>query len=51
MQSAGSVMHRNASRFAASAKDASVTGEIKSAVGALAEIMEACVAYTGYRLQ
>lgn len=51
MQDAGSAMHRSASRFATTAKDASVTGEIKPAVGALAEVMGACVAcHTGYRL-
>lgn len=52
MQDAGSAMHRSASRFATVAKDASVTGEIKPAVGALAEVMGACVScHTGYRLQ
>lgn len=52
MQDAGSAMHRSASRFATIAKDASVTGEIKPAVGALAEVMGACVTcHTGYRLQ
>lgn len=52
MQDAGSAMHRSASRFATTAKDASVTGEIKPAVGALAEVMGACVScHTGYRLQ
>ena len=43
MQDVGSAMHRGASRFATIAKDASVTGEIKPAVGALAEVMGACV--------
>lgn len=52
MQDAGSAMHRSASRFATITKDASVTGEIKPAVGALAEVMQACVScHTGYRLQ
>ena len=52
MQDAGSAMHRGASRFATTAKDASVTGEIKPALGALAEVMGACVScHTGYRLQ
>lgn len=52
MQDVGSAMHRGASRFATIAKDASVTGEIKPAVGALAEVMGACVScHTGYRLQ
>jgi len=52
MQDAGSAMHRSASRFAMTAKDASVTGEIKPAVGALAEVMGACVScHSGYRLQ
>lgn len=52
MQDAGSAMHRSASRFSTIAKDASVTGEIKPAVGALADVMGACVAcHTAYRLQ
>lgn len=52
MQDAGSAMHRSASRFATTAKDASVTGEIKPAVGALAEVMGACVScHSGYRLK
>lgn len=52
MQEAGSAMHRGASRFSTVAKDASVTGEIKPALGALADVMGACVScHTGFRLQ
>lgn len=52
MQEAGSAMHRGASRFAVVARDAAVTGEIKPAIGALSEVMAACVAcHSGYRLQ
>jgi hypothetical protein len=51
MQDAGGAMHRSASRFATAAKDAAVTGEIRPAVGALAEVMAGCVAcHAGYRL-
>ncbi|PKO87448.1 MAG: hypothetical protein CVU18_10615 [Betaproteobacteria bacterium HGW-Betaproteobacteria-12] len=51
MQDAGSAMHRSASRFSTIAKDAAVTGEIKPAIGALSEVMGACVAcHAGYRL-
>jgi hypothetical protein len=52
MQDAGTAMHRSASRFSTITKDAAVTGEIKPAVGALAEVMGACVTcHTGYKLQ
>lgn len=52
MQDAGSAMHRSASRFATIAKDASVTGEIKPALGALSEVIGACVScHAGYGLQ
>ncbi|WP_265944289.1 hypothetical protein [Dechloromonas sp. A34] len=52
MQDAGTAMHRGASRFSTIAKDAAVTGEIRPAVGALADVMGACVScHTGYRLQ
>lgn len=52
MRDAGSAMHHSASRFATIAKDSSVTGEVKPAIGALAEVMGACVScHTGYRLQ
>lgn len=52
MQDAGTAMHRGASRFTVAARDAAVTGEIKPAIGALSEIMGACVAcHSGYRLQ
>lgn len=52
MQAAGTAMHRSASRFAIVAKDASVTGELKPAVAALASLSQTCVAcHAGYRLQ
>jgi cytochrome c556 len=52
MQDAGSAMHRSASRFALAAKDASVTGDWKAALGALAQLNQSCVAcHAGYRLE
>ncbi len=52
MQDAGTAMHRGASRFSTSARDAAVTGDLKPALGALAEVTGACVAcHSGYRLQ
>lgn len=52
MQDAGTAMHRGASKFSVIARDAAVTGEIKPAIGALSEVMGACVAcHSGYRLQ
>lgn len=52
MQDAGSAMHRSASQFAVAAKDASVTGDWKSAVGALARVNQTCVAcHAGFRLE
>lgn len=52
MQDAGTAMHRGASRFAVVARDAAVTGDVKPAIGALSEVMGACVAcHSGYRLQ
>lgn len=51
MQEAGTAMHRSASRFALTARDASVTGDLGSAVSALAEVNETCVAcHAAYRL-
>lgn len=51
MQEAGTAMHRGASRFSMIARDAAVTGEVKPAIGALSEVMAACVAcHSGYRL-
>jgi len=52
MQQAGTAMHHAASRFALAAKDAGVTGDLKPALQALGETMQACAAcHSGYRLQ
>lgn len=52
MQQAGTAMHRAASRFAIEAQNAAVTGDLKPALGALATVMEACVAcHAGFRLK
>lgn len=52
MQDAGTRMHKAASRFAIAAQDVGVTGELKPALGALAEVMAACVGcHAGYRLK
>lgn len=52
MQDAGSAMHRSASQFAVVAKDASVTGDLRAAVGALARLNQTCVAcHAGFRLE
>lgn len=52
MQDAGTAMHRSASRFALVAKDASVSGDLKAAVGALAQVNQTCVAcHAGFRLK
>jgi DNA anti-recombination protein RmuC len=51
MQDAGTAMHRLASQFATIAKDASVTGDLKPALAALARVNQTCVAcHAGYRL-
>lgn len=51
MQDAGTAMHRSASQFATIAKDASVTGDLRPALAALARVNQACVAcHAGYRL-
>jgi hypothetical protein len=52
MQDAGTAMHRAASRFAIEARNAEVTGDLKTAIGALGEIMGACVGcHSSYRLK
>jgi hypothetical protein len=52
MQDAGTAMHSSASQFAAIAKDSSVTGDWKAAVGALARVNQTCVAcHAGFRLE
>ena len=52
MQDAGTAMHRAASRFAITAQDAAVTGELKPVFAALADITAQCVGcHAGYRLK
>lgn len=52
MQEAGTAMHRAASRFAIEAQNSAVTGDLKPALGALGEVMSACVGcHAGFRLQ
>lgn len=51
MQDAGTAMHRSASQFATIAKDASVTGDLRPALAALARVNQTCVVcHAGYRL-
>lgn len=51
MQDAGTAMHRSASQFATIAKDASVSGDLRPALAALARVNQTCVAcHAGYRL-
>jgi hypothetical protein len=52
MQDAGTGMHRAASRFAIEAQNASVTGDLRPAFGALADVMSGCNGcHAGYRLR
>lgn len=52
MQDAGTAMHRSASQFAILAKDASVTGDMKAPLLALARVSQSCVAcHAAYRIQ
>lgn len=52
MQEAGSAMHRAASRFAIEAQNSGVSGDLKPALGVLAEVVGACVGcHAGYRLK
>ena len=52
MQDAGTAMHRSASQFAIVARDASVTGDLKASLAALARVSQACVAcHAAYRIQ
>lgn len=52
MQAAGTAMHRSASQFAIVAKDASVTGDLKGSLAALAKVSQTCVAcHAAYRIQ
>lgn len=51
MQDAGTAMHRGASRFAVELQNTAVTGDLKPALAALAQMTQACVAcHAGYRL-
>ena len=52
MQAIGTAMHRNASRFAIAAKDASATGDMKPSLAALSNVTAQCVAcHAGYRVK
>jgi hypothetical protein len=52
MQDAGTAMHRAASRFAITAEEAGVTGDLKPVFAGLAEITAQCVGcHAGYRLK
>jgi cytochrome c556 len=52
MQDIGNAMHRNASRFAVAAQDASATGDIRPALRALAEVTQSCAGcHAAYRVQ
>jgi hypothetical protein len=52
MQEAGTAMHHSASRLAMTIKDASVTGDLKPVLAALANLNQACVAcHASYKLQ
>lgn len=52
MRDAGTAMHRAASRFAIEAQNAGATGDFKPALGALGQVMSACVGcHAGYRLR
>ena len=52
MQDAGTAMHRAASRFAITAQEAGVTGDLKPALAGLAEITAQCVGcHAGYRIK
>jgi hypothetical protein len=51
MAAIGTEMHRAASRFALSARDADIDGGLGKAFGALSEVMQQCVAcHTSYRV-
>jgi hypothetical protein len=52
MQDAGTAMHRSASRFAITAEEAGVTGDLKPVFAGLAEITAQCVGcHASYRLK
>jgi hypothetical protein len=51
MQAIGTAMHHAASRFAVTAQEAAVSGDLPRALGALAEVTRHCVAcHAGYQL-
>lgn len=51
MAAIGTEMHRAASRFALSARDADIDGGLAKAFGALSEVMQQCVAcHSAYRV-
>jgi hypothetical protein len=51
MQAIGTAMHHAASRFAVTAQEAAVTGDLARALGGLAEVTRQCVAcHAGFRL-
>lgn len=51
MQEAGTAMHRSASQLAVAAKDASVHGDLKPPLAALARLTQSCVGcHAGFRL-
>ena len=52
MQDIGNAMHRNASRFALAAQDASASGDLMPALRALAQVTQSCVTcHAAYRVQ
>ncbi len=52
MQDTGTAMHRSASKFVIASQDADVTGDLKPAVAALAEITAQCNGcHAGYRIR
>lgn len=52
MQDAGTAMHRAASRFAITAQEAGVTGDLKPVLAGLAEVTAQCVGcHAGYRIK
>ncbi len=52
MQDAGASMHHSASQFALVAKDASVTGDLRSTLASLHRLNQTCVAcHAAFRLQ
>ena len=51
MRAIGTNMHRAASRFAISARDAAIDGGLEKSFAALSEVMEHCVAcHSGYKV-